>query len=105
MKLLNGQVETVTDGDISVSVSVISTAKQARLMDLALIKGAEGRICFVNYLLRECIDSISISGEDFDPVELSEKADISDQETLKALLKIGEIAEGVVFPAPDTEKK
>jgi len=105
MKLLRGQVETVIDGDYTVTVSVVTTSKQAQLMDLALIKGAEGRISCINYMLRNCIDSVSIGDESFDPIDISEKADISDQETLKSILKIGEMAESVIFLSEEERKK
>ena len=105
MKLLKGQVDVVERDGIKIEVKVIDTATQAVLSDLSMSNSIEGRIRMIGYMLKNIIQSVEIEGAKFDPKELAAKADISDPDTLTAMLNIGGMVIKSAFPSQDEEKK
>lgn len=105
MKLLKGQSETIERDGIKVEVKVIDTATQAVLSDLSIASSIEGRIRMIGYMLKNVIESVEIDGTKFDPKELAAKADISDADTLTAMLNIGGMVIQSAFPSSVEEKK
>lgn len=105
MKLLKGQTETIERDGIKLEVKVIDTATQAVISDLSMSSSIEGRIKMIGYMLRNVVESVSIGGVEYAPLDLATKADISDAETLGAMLNIGGMVISVAFPSGEEEKK
>jgi len=105
MKLLKGQSELVEKDGIRIDVKVMDTVMQATIASMSVVGGLDGAIKLSGYILRNCVDSISIDGVDYDPNVLTTKADISDAKTRQTLLSMNRLVIGVAFPTADEEKK
>lgn len=105
MKLLRGQAEAVESDTIKMSVGVVSMSMQAKIMDLSVDTTIEGNLKLVAYCLRNCVESIEIDGADYDPKALADGADISDNDTLKAMMEVGQLCVESIFVSGKDEKK
>ena len=105
IKLLRGQTEEVENDGVKLSMKVISSAQQARLMDLSGDRSVEGDMKVVTYYLRNCIESIEIGGKEYDTNVLIECADLSDESTVKTMLNIRKMCDGLAFVGVEQVKK
>lgn len=105
MKLLKGQTETIEQDGVKIVTKVVDTATQAVISDLSMSETIEGRVRMIGYMLRNVIESVSINGTNYAPLDLATKADISDNDTFSALLNIGTMALGAIFPSGEDKKK
>lgn len=105
IKLLRGQTEEVEDDGVKLTISVITSAQQAKLMDLSGDQTIEGQMKVVAYYLRNCIDFIEIDGQEYDTDTLIKSADLSDAETIKVMLKIRKMSDEVAFVSTAQVKK
>ena len=97
IKLLRGQSEEIEKDGVKLTLSVISTAQQARLMDLSADQSIDGQMKVVAYYLRNCIESIEIGGKEYDTAVLIESADLSDKETIKVMICIRKMCDELAF--------
>jgi len=107
IRLLKGEatpVETEAEGTaIRYEVKVITTAEQARLLDLARRADTiEGMQAYMAAVLRIAVQDLTIGGHDVDAAELAERADLSHQPTLAIIKRIVAEAERALFPGEDT---
>jgi hypothetical protein len=105
MKLLLDERIERTDGEIKLTIKPVTTSQQARLIDLGGISGTTARIALTHYCLKNCIEKIAINNAEFDPSKLSDRADLSDHETLLVMIKIGQMVCDVAFPEAEDVKK
>lgn len=105
MKFLNDERIEVEDGEIKLTIKPVTTSQQARIADLGIVSGCAARIDLTKYGLKTCIEKISISGAEFDPAQLADHADLSDDGTMAVMLKIGKMVYDAAFPKADDVKK
>lgn len=105
MKFLLSEKIEVNEGDIKFTMSPITNMQQARLIDLGGVAGTTNRTELSRWCLKNLIETITISGQDFDPAELANKADLSDKPTLKIFLEIGALVCNNQFPSEGDVKK
>ena len=105
IKLLRGQTEEIENDGVKISMRVISSAQQARIMDLAGDASIEGDMKVVAYYLRNCIESIEIGDKKYDTDVLIECADLSDEDTVKTMLNIRKMCDGLTFVGTEQVKK
>ena len=115
IKLLRGQAEGIEREGVKLTLSVISTAQQARLMDLSGDNSINGQMKVTAYYLRNCIEPtkvgtvekrvIEIGGEEYDTAVLIESADLSDKETIKVMLCIRKMCDELAFVNTEQVKK
>lgn len=91
---------------ITFEAKVISSAQQARLMDLASRAiTLAGTHAYAAEVLRTAVQGLVIGGQEVDPVELAERADLSDPDTLGTIAAIVGAADKVLFAGGDEVKK
>ena len=83
----------------------VTTSIQARLVELGGQPGIVARIELTNYCLKNCVESLNVSGKNFYPLDLAQSADISDESTLAVMLKIGEMVANAAFAKGEDVKK
>jgi len=110
IRLLKGEatpIETEAAGtQIKYEVKVISTADQARLLDLAQrVNTIEGMHAYKAAVLRTCVQGLVIGGQSVDAGDLADRADLSHQQTLEIVQRIVAEAERVLFPGEETVGK
>ena len=105
MKLLNDERITREDGEIKLTIKPVTTSQQARLVDLEGDRSVAGRVARTHYCLKNCIEKLSINGEEFDTGKLVDHADLSDDDTLAVFIKIGVMASNASFPGVEDVKK
>ena len=113
MKLLKGEVQTVEEDGIKLGLKVIDTVMQATITAMtfdvvdgkARAVGLDGLIKRTGYILRNCIESVEIGGVSYTPSDLAVKADISDHDTLKAMINIGRMVYDAALPDSEELKK
>ena len=105
IKLLRGQTEEIESEGVKLSLKVISSGQQAKLMDLSGDQSVEGQLKVTTYYLRNCIESIEIGGKEYDTEVLIECADMSDEETVKTMLNIRKMCDGLAFVGVAQVKK
>lgn len=105
MKLLNDERINLEDGEVKLAMRPVTTSQQARLAELAVRVGITARIEQASYCLKSCIEKISVAGVDYDPVKLADGADISDDDTLAVMLKLGRMVADSAFARDEDLKK
>lgn len=105
MKLLNDERIAREDGEIRLTLIPVTTSQQARLIELGALSGVASRIALTHWCLKNCIETLSVNGEDIAPAQLAEHADLSDNDTLLVMLKIGSVVCAAAFPSQDDIKK
>lgn len=105
MKLLKGEKIEMTNGEVSLSMSPITTMQQARIVNLGSRQGIEVRMELSTWALKNCIDKITVSGTGFDPRSLADNADLSSEETMAVMVKIGNMVCSAAFPTEEDVKK
>jgi len=105
MKLLNDERINLEDGEVKLTMRPVTTSQQARLGDLNLQSGIEARIDLAKYCLTTCIEKISISGATYDPLQMAEKADLSDKDTMAMMVKLGQMVTIASFAIGEDLKK
>lgn len=103
LRLLRGEAtpcHTEVDGvPIAFEVEAISTAQQARLIDLAsTATDAAGRARYIAAVLRMAVRELTIDGQTVDAGELADRADLSHPDTFRVLAAIVEEADKVLYP-------
>ena len=105
MKFLKDERIEREDGEVKLAMRPVTTSQQARLIELGAKSGAEARIELTRWCLKNLIDKISIAGAEFDPAQLTDKADLGDTDTFLVMLKIGQMAcEAAMVKAEDVKK-
>jgi len=102
------QVSIETEGtQIEFAVPVITTAQQARLLDLAQGAGAsiEGMYRYMAEVLRIGVRDLRIGGQEVDAKELADRADLSHRQTLVIVQAIVREAEQHLFAGEEHAKK
>jgi len=107
IRLLKGEatpVETEAEGTaLRYEVKAITTAEQARLLDLAQrTHTIEGVQAYYAAVLRIAVQGLTIGGQDVDAAELADRADLSHNPTLEIVKQIVAEAERALFPGEDT---
>lgn len=93
IKLLRDEVETVEDDGIKLTVKVITTSQQARVLDLnSRCYDAEGKCNLFAYILNNCIEAVKIDGTKYNPVELAEIYNVADDSTFNTFKQISDMA-------------
>lgn len=110
LRLLKGEatpVKTQAAGaEIEFEVQVITTAQQARLLDLAQrADSVEGMHRYMAEVLRSCVQGLRVGGTAIDAAELAERADLSHRDTLAIVQAIVAEAERVIFAGAEHEGK
>jgi len=111
LRLLKGEatpVKTEAAGaQIEFEVKTITTAEQARLLDLAQRSGdgIEAMHRYMAEVLRVCVQGLRVGGQAIDAAELAERADLSHRDTLAVVQAIVAEAEKVVFAGAEHEGK
>lgn len=105
MKFLKDERINIKDGEIDLTMRPVTTSQQARLIDLGALIGVANRIELTRWCLKNCVEKISINNADFEPANLADHADISDQGTLLVMLKIGVLVCDSAFAKVDDVKK
>jgi len=106
MKLLKGHTETVSEDGVTIGVKTITKSMQVRVIDLhTSFSTAQGKDEFLSYILKNCIDTLEVNGESFNPTEVADMADMSDTDTVEQLYNIAAMVMGVLFPTEGDEKK
>ncbi len=105
MKLLNDERITREDGEIKLTMRPVTTSQQARLVELGSKGGISARTELSIYCLNTCVEKINIQGVDYKPVDLANKSNLSDEETLATIFKIGEIVTEAAFAKDEDLKK
>lgn len=105
MKFLLSEKIEVNEGDIKLTMSPITNMQQSRLIDLGGVAGTTNRTELSRWCLKNLVEKISISEQDFNPAELADKADLSDKQTRKIFLEIGVLVCNAQFPSGDDVKK
>jgi len=111
IKLLLGQEQRCkieAEGtQIEFSVPVITTAQQARLLDLAqdAASGIEGMYRYMAEVLRIGVRDLRIGGQEVDASELAERADLSHRQTLAIVQAIVREAERHLFAGEELAGK
>jgi phosphoribosylformimino-5-aminoimidazole carboxamide ribonucleotide (ProFAR) isomerase len=107
MKLHKRGAETVKseDGSIEIVVKPITKGMQVEVVDLyANFNTAKDKDAFVDHILKNCVESLTIGGEAFDPNEVAELADMSDFETAEQLYSISTLVMSAMFKVGDEKK-
>ena len=105
MKFLNDQRITREDGNVTLTIKPVTTSQQARLLELGSLAGTGARIELTRYCLKNCIEKISIGGSSLDAQQVADGADLSDQDTLLVMIKIGGMVCAAAFPDGEETKK
>ena len=115
MKFLESKEISVERDDMSVIFKPVTALNQAALlgyqidMNMALESKdtslmVQTKMKAVFYALKEMITKLTISGEDYNPVQVAESADISDIDTVNALNVIFDMTVGILIQG-ETKKK
>ena len=106
MKLLSKVAPKIEEDGVSIQMPRVTKMMQANLIDLSLkADDIVSKIALIDYVCNNCIESITIEGDKYDPAELAESADISDDETLMVLMKVASMVVGAAFLSEDDVKK
>jgi len=105
MKLLKDETIKKVEGDVAVSIKPVSTSQQAHIMALASKAGIEGKVALTTYALKNLIEKVTINDVDYEPSALADRADLSDTDTITAMVKIGGLVVSAAFPTGEDEKK
>lgn len=105
MKLLRDERIEKEDGEIKITIKIISNSQQARLIDLSVRSGASARLELARWSLDSIVEKISVSGVDCDPKSLGKNADLSDDDTFAVMMRLGQVVCDAVFPKGDELKK
>ncbi|MGA8863056.1 MAG: hypothetical protein WB444_04525 [Gallionella sp.] len=92
MKFLSNECIEREDGEVRLILCPATTTLQGHLIELGSKSGADARMDLTRWCLKNCVDKISISGAEFNPAQLADKADLADNETFMVMLKIGKMA-------------
>lgn len=104
-KYMKDDLIDIEDGEVKLSIRPPTTSQQARLVDLTSQPGVEGCIEQTNWCLKNCVEKLSVSGTDFKPSELLDAADLSDESTVAAYIKIGRMVVKAAFAQDEDKKK
>ena len=105
MKFLKDERIEREDGEVKLTLKMITTGQQARVIDLGALGGVANRVALTQYCLKNLIETISIGGEDIAPARLAEHADLSDLDTRLVMIKIGQVVCDAILPEADDVKK
>jgi len=107
MKLLGTDTRTIEDKDsgIVMELNAVTTSQQGKLVALGSVNNLGGRVELARYAMRELVKRLSIEGQDFNPAELADRADLGDPDTLNKFVMIGALAVEAAFPQQDEVKK
>ena len=109
-KLLKGEVEHVKvefkGTEIAFDIKVITTAEQARLMDLGRTpRTVENIHRYWKAVLEICVDNLRIGNQAVDAADLAKRADLSHETTVELLRTIVETVEEKAFASEEEAKK
>lgn len=105
MKFLKDERIEREDGEVKLTIKPVTTSQQARLMELGSLAGPSPRIELTRWCLKNLVEKVSIGGAEFDPAQLADGADLSDQDTYLVMLKIGALVCNASVPSGDDVKK
>lgn len=106
MKLLSKVSPVIDEDGISIKMKRVTKEMQANLIELTVNgDGLASRLKVVDYVLLNCIDSLNIDGVEYSAKEIAESADIGDDDTIKSLIKIGELVLSSCFLDEEDKKK
>ncbi|MDX8383706.1 MAG: hypothetical protein R8M45_06465 [Ghiorsea sp.] len=88
MKFLQDKADILADGDVSIKTNPITVKVQAAIMSRAVEGTMEGQIGLADYLLRNVITAVTVSGTEYDPVRIADSANLTDDDTLKVLIQL-----------------
>jgi hypothetical protein len=105
MKLLKFDKHVVTDGGITVTVKMVTKEMARGILQRSRISSIEEEMHLIDFVLCNCIESFTIDGVEYDPIEVHERANVGDADSVSELQTICAIATGAVFMSEDDEKK
>jgi len=89
MKMLSTIAPKLEDGDIVIQMKVVTKPIQTALIDLSVDQDTLAKkMAIVDYVCCNCIDTLTINGDSYNPNELCEQADLADDDTFNCLMKI-----------------
>jgi len=96
MQLLNFKEKKLKEGDISFTLKPVSKSLQTGYIGTAFASTGmddfQRKMALTDYILTDCIFDLEINGEKYDGEVLAECANLMDEETIKTLSKIYEMA-------------
>lgn len=104
IKLLKDELIEKEEGNLKICLHPISTSVQARLIELGRKQGIDKQIDYVQYCLRAVIKELHIDDVKLDPLEVAGKADLSDDETLASMIRIGYLVDKAVLLSEEEKK-
>ena len=114
LKLLRGEVQEVERGNVKMTVRVVDTVLQSAISGMLVKRSAEAHAELTMYMLRHCIEKLSVGGVDYDPVDLATspdgksktgKMDMTDEATRTFFFAISGMVNTVIFSSNEEEKK
>ncbi len=105
MRLLKDEVVEKSAGAVTITLHPVTTSKQARIAQLSSVEGTEGKVALANYALREVVQRVVIDGVDYNPTTLVDAMDMSDADSVKEMVIIGELTVAAAFAGADAKKK
>jgi len=106
MKLLKKVSPTIDEDGMVICMNQITKIMQTELIEKSVAATSlTGKMKMVDYVLTKCVKTLTLDGKAYDPVELSENADIGDDETFTALMAITEKVVAAAFLKDEDKKK
>lgn len=105
MKLLKDEVIEKSEGNVKITLNPISTSIQSVLIDYAMSPGVEGKIGYSIYGLKNIISSLEIDGVSFNPVDVANRADLDDRDTIQSMITIGRLLDEACFASAEEKKR
>jgi hypothetical protein len=107
MKFLKEEeiVKTSKDGKISITLNQLSTSIQGTVLSRSKIADLESQISLCQFLLKTAIKKVEINGVEYPPVDVADKSDLKDKDTLTTFITIlGLALDGISLPEEDKKK-
>ena len=106
MKFLQNDTQCYTEGSMSIWVKRVTTAQQSVLMSMARGNDVGAVVDTTIWILKNLTNKVTIEGKQYDPLEVAEKSDLSDQGTMQVFVSLGSVVmEGIFSEAEQAKKK